>query len=316
MPLLQSGNARWTPDEEALLVGKELKDAHALSKEGKGPLPYSASQIASKIRTMTTKKGPAKPAEDEDPAYASLTRKQAVDAHKAAKKAAGQVVFDSVGVSVLHDSQSRGNQAAPFAAPSIPSSGYQTPLPRPTMPEYDKATLKTMFAPAVEELEAVYNSDDDSEPAYFRPTPPKKQYRPSPSSVPFTSSPSWSTITRTTVSPVRQETYPHAIVLGPKSRCPWVDLFVHKDWLKIFVCPLPALSDVVLDIVDQSVFVILRNWSFPQYAPISSADAIRSSRPNQFVFKFDIANTGVDLGSEAKKEIGAGWVCFTLPRFD
>lgn len=326
MPLLASGHARWTAAEEAHLEGFSLEDAKSLSKEGGGPLPYSTSQIQSKLRTRLGSRprrydDDDEEEEDDDDDFGGkkssvpnvpppIDPKKVVKEQNAAKRSAGQALFSTLGVSAMKESK-QVRPSAP-AAPVASPSGYHTPVSREPMPRYDQPTMRAMMSRSVAEV----LSDEEDDLAWLQP-PPAKRFSPvlpTPVYHRPTSS-SWSSIARSDASPSREEEYPEAIEIDTKKRCPWVDLFIHRDWVRIFVCHLPQTTNVIASISGESVFIVLEGWRFPAQEFISEADAARSQRPNRFVFKFDITGLGVDLGSLPTKTGGAAWHCFSFRRF-
>jgi len=118
------------------------------------------------------------------------------------------------------------------------------------------------------------------------------------------------------VSPERLPQFPNAIELSANRRCPWLDIFIHKDWVQIFIFPLPSNSSVRIQSIQTIAFVVIEGaWNFPRNAPVTEADALRSARPREFVFKIDLIELGVDLGTEPVEQSGYDWKSFRFSRF-
>lgn len=326
MPLLPGGGARWSEDEIALLEGHSIHDAASLAKENQGPLPYNVDQVRSKMRQLLPKppgdaklvlprrNAPAaapsaapkpKPvdsdAEDDTwvppiplpPPTASNDKAEKRERLKA-KKAAGAELF------------------AQAVAPPPP---YTPPPPKfPTPGVFEKNPYWSNGAEDPEEEE-----DDDDLLPFYQPPPPKRmppppQHQTSRRSE-ESSSGGWGSILKRACSPERVLKYPNAIEIDHVRRCPWIDVFIHKDWVTIFVFPIPMGVSVHLQTMMTLCYVVMDGvWRFPSDAPISQADALRSSRPNQFVFKIDLAELGVDVGSESQDDTGSNWCSFRFSR--
>lgn len=306
MPLNEKGNASWTPEELAHLVGKELSDAYSLSAAGGGPLPYTSIQISSKMRYMNkqVKEEPDTQDGEFEPVPKPSKSERLAEAKKfrQSSRASGEASFAKMNLQPLQGS----------FAPTASSSGYNTPLP------ISAATpLPVPIEP--EDSSFLESSEDDEEIVQakrlslrHKPTSPHPpSFSPPPIATP---SRGWDALVTRTVSPVRMNVYPNAIELDTQRRCPWIDLFIHKDWVKILVDPVPPNTSVRIDTRLMAAYVIIADWTIAQHRPVSQHDASRSARPSEFVFKFDFSSLGVDLGVLPQQSSGYNWVCFAFDR--
>lgn len=282
MPLTEKGNARWTSAELAHLVGKDLAHAHSLSADGGGPLPYSATQISSKMRIL-------KKQVEDDAGSAGEFEPAPKSTPTACKAKIGKLKLEG------------SRQPAP------PPSGYATLAP----------IVASVHAPSDSEGGVNYESDDEEMAQALRMsvsrTKPHSPHPPIYSTSPISTSSSkgWDTLVPRTAWP---NLYQHALELDVQKRCPWIDLFIHENWVKILVDPIPQGASVQIDLRIPVAYIIIGDWNIQPGRPVTQSDASRSLRPFEFVFKFDLSSLGIDHGVSPDKTTGNGWACFTFNR--
>lgn len=225
---------------------------------------------------------------------------------KAAKRSAGAEAFHRLASSRSGVATPLAGVSAPVAAPS---TELRTTLSAPSSPP----ALVHPPAPIpldVDDFQFAYGEDDSEEDEVLRFSPPPKRNFPTYTALPtYAALPAaarpreegWGSLMRRMVAPqTRRLNYPNAVELSATKRCPWLDIFIHKDWVYVFVYPVPSNASVGIETDIDTCFIKLGNWIFPPGCPITMADTVRSSRPREFVFRLDLEGLGVDLGSACR----------------
>ena len=321
------------------LRGKVPSDAVNLRKTVHCLKSYTKNQIESKIRTLKnddydfeaaapTEAAPAAPAAKTAPVAEDPKKKRAMEAKKAeedkkeAKKQLGRERYTRMAGTVMEGLYSPDDVTST-------RTGRLSLVPEDV--EDDHAYEHDKFADSEDELVVKLESNKkpcltelpeiDLRPRHLSSYPPKSSSSYSSSSYSYCSptNASWADKMRQ-ASPVRHRTFTNVIRLDPSVRCPWIDLYFHKEWVKIFAHPVPKGAQFELEARHgNEVYVIIKgDWNPPPFAPISASDLARSGRSSshEYVFMFSFDNIPVDLGLDPIYEHGSDWHMFTFHRTD
>ena len=358
MPIGANGRANWTLEEVAALRGKIPSDAAQLSQTVNCLKSYSKAQIESKIRVVMKEAeaaaADAGAGDDDTFVPPKVDRQQATQedrkaekAKKDAKKELGKERYERLagtvqsGLYSASDVTSTRNGRLSLVddsttVPSLPikvdddddelivkfptSTSYKSSMV-PSSSSFDEDQFIGQFS-SVNKRPCKYSIPEEHEDIRPRHL---SSYASAPYSTPSYPTPSYSYQTASSwadkmrqTSPVRRRKFDNVIRLDPEVRCPWMDLYYHKDWVKIFAWPVPRTASFELEARRGEVYVIVSNWSAPSHIPIQVSDMLRSGRTSsqEFVFLFSFENIPVDLGLDPIEESGSDWHMWTFNRID